>query len=34
VIPEILPLPPRDDWQNQLRNVISSAGQLLELQSI
>jgi len=31
VIPEILPLPPRDDWQNQLRNVISSAGQLLEL---
>ena len=31
MIPEILPLPPRDDWQNQLRNVIGSAGQLLEL---
>jgi EF-P beta-lysylation protein EpmB len=30
VIPEILPLVPRDDWQSQLRSVISSAGELLE----
>ena len=28
--PEILPLLPRDDWQSQLRSVISSAGELLE----
>ena len=30
MIPEILPLLPRDDWQSQLRSVISSAGELLE----
>ena len=29
MIPEIFPLLPRDDWQSQLRSVISSAGELL-----
>jgi EF-P beta-lysylation protein EpmB len=31
VIPEILPLRPKEDWQYQLRTVISTAGQLLEM---
>lgn len=29
--PEILPLLPRDDWQEQMRNVVSTAGKLLAM---